>query len=561
MARQSHVDTAGEESLEDGVALLLAVPDREALLRVVLRLVRRWTGCEAVGIRLRSGDDYPYYSTEGFPGDFLQSENSLCAEHPASPAPGEGSTRPRLECLCGAVLEGRGDPKQPFFTRRGSFYTGSTSKLLAEAALDGAQWRTRNRCNSAGYETVALIPLRAADTTHGLLQINDPRPDRLDRAAVERLERLAHGLAIILSRQEMAQALADSEARHRAMFFSNIAVKLLIDPLNGRVVDANPAACDFYGYSLEEMQKLSIWEINTMPQDQIRQEMNRAHDEGRGFFRFRHRLANGEMREVEVYSGPVEYLGRNLLFSIVHDVTDRVRAEEARDRVEQILRHDLRSPLAGIAGLAAHLADAELSPKQQEIAAVIRDTAAGLSELVGRNLDLCKIEQGRYALSPEPVPLIPLLRRQLQVALPLAGRREVSLVLGPGLDSDDETADEPCVAGEAGLLAIVFSNLITNAVEAAPPRTAVTLSLDVSAGVVAATVHNMGVVPDEIRHRFFTKYATSGKVGGTGLGAYIARGITRLHGGDIDWESTREAGTRLTVRLPLYAASACRQSG
>ena len=96
--------------------------------------------------------------------------------------------------------------------------------------------------------------------------------------------------------------------------------------------------------------------------------------------------------------------------------------------------------------------------------------------------------------------------------------------------------------------------------EAAPPQTSVTLTLAVSAADVAASVHNHGVVPDEMRHRFFIKYATSGKVGGTGLGAYIARRIIQLHGGDIDWESNHETGTRLTVRLPLHASPGCRQS-
>ena len=558
MLPESHGNQVDMDSLPEGVALLLAVPDRDALFQVVLRLVGRWTGCEAVGIRLRSGDDYPYYTTQGFPEQFVTAENSLCAQQPDRQALPDSAPPHQLECLCGAVIEGRTDPSLPFFTSQGSFFTGSTSRLLAEAAALGPHWRTRNHCNTAGYETVALIPLRAADTTYGLLQINDQRADCLGRPDIERLERLADGLAILLSRQEMAQALADSESRHRAMFFSNIAVKLLIDPMTGRIVDANPAACEFYGYSLVEMQKLSIWDINTMPQEQIRLEMNRAKDEGRGFFRFRHRCAAGEMREVEVYSGPVEYMGRNLLFSIVHDVTDRVRAEEARDRVEQIVRHDLRSPLAGIAGLAAHLADAPLTPKQHEIAAVIRDTAMGLGELVGRNLDLCKIEQGRYLLAPKPVLLAPLLRRQVQVALPLAARRSVALVLGDGFATDDAGEDSPCVAGEAGLLATVFSNLITNAVEAAPPQTAVTVTLAALADGVAASVHNFGTVPEEIRPRFFTKYATSGKVGGTGLGAYIARRITRLHGGDIDWESNHETGTRLTVRLPLHAAPTCR---
>ncbi|KHK01002.1 sensory box histidine kinase/response regulator [Desulfovibrio sp. TomC] len=548
---------------EDGAALLAAVPDRDALLAVVMGIVRRVTGCQAVGIRLRHGDDYPYYTADGFAASFLAEENSLCQQADAKHEDIDPDQVPVLECLCGAVLEGRYDPRLPFFTDQGSFFTGSTSQLLARSGLAGLPVGTRNRCNAAGYETVALVPLRAAGTTLGLLQVNDRRPDRLDLPLVKRLERLAQGVAVMLANQEMAEALAASEARHRAMFFSNIAVKLLIDPASGRIVDANPAACQFYGYPLEDIQQLSIWDINTLTREQVRQEMDRAKDEHRGFFRFRHRLASGELREVEAYSGPVEYLGRNLLFSIIHDVTDRVRAEEARDRVEQMLRHDLRSPLAGIAGLAAHLAESELSEKQREIAAVIRDTAAGLNEMVGRNLDLCKIEQGRYELAPKPVALVPLLRRQVQVAAPLARRRDLALVWGQGLDvangshtgsnGGNGSSHGPVVAGEAGLLSTVFSNLLTNALEAAPPGTAVTLSLTAGEGAAVVTLHNHGVIPEAIRRRFATKYATSGKPGGTGLGAYIARTIARLHGGDLDWTSSEEAGTHLFVRLPLHS--------
>ena len=542
------------------MALLLAVPDRKALLPVVIRLVRRWSGCEAVGIRLRHGDDYPYYTSDGFSDNCSKTENALCTQAAAQQRFVGDSSDPVAECLCGAVISGRVDLKQPFFTPGGSFYTGSTSRLLAGLSEAELRGKTRNRCSAAGYETVVLVPLRAADTIHGLLQINDRRPDCLDLPSVARLERLAAGLAVLLSRQEMAEALAASEARHRAMFFSNIAIKLLIDPATGSIVDANPAACDFYGFSLDQIQQLSIWDINAMPGDLVRQEMDRAKDEGRGFFQFRHRLANGEVREVEVYSGPVEYLGRNLLFSIIHDVTDRVRAEEARDRVEQMLRHDLRSPLAGIAGLAGHLAESDLSEKQREIAAVIRDTAAGLNEMVGRNLDLCKIEQGRYQLIPQPVPLVPLLHRQAQVAEPLARRREVALVLGPGLDIASGGDHGPAAAGEAGLLATVFSNLLTNALEAAPPGSAVTLSLAAGEGMARATLHNQGAIPEDIRRRFATKYATSGKPGGTGLGAYIARTIVRLHGGDLAWTSSEAAGTSLTVSLPLHAGDLAPQS-
>ena len=372
------------------------------------------------------------------------------------------------------------------------------------------------------------------------------------------LERLAEGVAMVLSRQETGQALAEAEARYRAIFFTNVAVKLLVDPETGRIVEANPAACAFYGYAPDVLRSLSIWDINVLGPEKACAEMRAAKEEGRRFFRFTHRLADGTLREVEVYSGPVEFAGRTLLFSIVHDVTERVRAEQARERVEQMLRHDLRSPLSGIVGLAGHLADGGLCPDGMEMAEVIRETAERLYSMVERNLDLLKIEQGRYALSPSPVPLAALLLRLGREYAAMARTRRVSLrIVGPGCDAP---GDDPVVAGESTLLAAMLANLLANALEAAPAGSEVRAALSVAMGEARIVVHNLGAVPGDIRARFFAKYATSGKKDGTGLGAYLARTVARLHGGDIAMETDDVAGTTLTVRLPLAEGAAALQS-
>ncbi|MEA4858581.1 MAG: ATP-binding protein [Solidesulfovibrio sp.] len=539
--------------LDDAVGLLRALPDREAFLRSVLGLLRRWTGCQAVGVRLARDGDYPYFSTQGFAADFVRAESRLCD---GDPTPVGLTGRTPLACMCGAVIDGRLDQAWPFATAGGSFFTGSTSRLLAGPGE--LPFTTRNRCNAAGYETVALVPLRVDGRCLGLIQVNDRRRDRLGREGVAALERLADGVALVLSRQEADQALAAAEVRYRAMFSANIAVKLLIDPETGRIVEANPAACDFYGYPPEIMETLSIWDINILGPEKTRAEMRAAQEEGRRFFRFTHRLADGSLREVEVYSGPVAFPGRTLLFSIIHDVTDRVRAEQARERVEQMLRHDLRSPLAGIVGLSAHLVSDRLCPEGAAMAEVIRETAERLYTMVERNLDLLKIEQGRYVLAPEPVELAPLLRRLEREKASLAGSRKLTMrFLGPGLD---RAGDGPTVLGEAGLLAAMFANLLANALEAAPAGSTVTVALSEAPGEARIALHNQGVVPEDIRPRFFAKYATSGKKGGTGLGAFLARSVARLHGGDIGMETGEGLGTRLTVRLPVTWACALDQA-
>jgi PAS domain S-box-containing protein len=113
------------------------------------------------------------------------------------------------------------------------------------------------------------------------------------------------------------------------MFEKNQAIKLLLDAQTGEIVDANPAACRFYGYSRDELKAKSITEINTMPPKMVKREIKRAQNEQRSYFVFPHRLANGEIRDVEVHSSPLQLNDRELLYSIIHDITERKRDEKA----------------------------------------------------------------------------------------------------------------------------------------------------------------------------------------------------------------------------------------
>jgi PAS domain S-box-containing protein len=106
-------------------------------------------------------------------------------------------------------------------------------------------------------------------------------------------------------------------------------VVLVIDPKNGDIVDANPASCSFYGWSLEELTAKKITDINMLTEEQVFQEMEKAKSGQRRYFIFRHRLSNGDIRDVEVYSGPIKLHGKKLLYSVIHDITERKIAEEA----------------------------------------------------------------------------------------------------------------------------------------------------------------------------------------------------------------------------------------
>jgi PAS domain S-box-containing protein len=145
----------------------------------------------------------------------------------------------------------------------------------------------------------------------------------------------------ITERKMMEEQLRESEERYRSIFQNNHAVLLLVDPEEGWIVHANPAACAYYGYDLETLQGKKITEINTLTPEEVFEEMARAKAEQRDHFFFSHRLASGDIRPVEVYSGPVVLGGRRLLYSIVHDISERKRAEEERERLILELRDAL----------------------------------------------------------------------------------------------------------------------------------------------------------------------------------------------------------------------------
>ncbi len=132
----------------------------------------------------------------------------------------------------------------------------------------------------------------------------------------------------IVERRKTERALRESEERFRLIFEKSKAIKLLIDPKSGNIVDANQAACDFYGYPMERMKSMNISSINTLSPAQISKELSSALAEDRNHFLFKHKLASGEIRDVEVYSNPVRIHDENLLFSIVHDITERRLTEE-----------------------------------------------------------------------------------------------------------------------------------------------------------------------------------------------------------------------------------------
>jgi len=137
------------------------------------------------------------------------------------------------------------------------------------------------------------------------------------------------GVAMDMTQEKLAtELLRRSEEMFHTMFFQHSAVMLLINPENSVIEYANHAAEEFYGYRFNDTAKINIGEINIMSREQIHQNMQTAREHHQNYFIFQHKLASGNIRTVEVYSTPVRIQDKDLLFSVIHDITERLKAEE-----------------------------------------------------------------------------------------------------------------------------------------------------------------------------------------------------------------------------------------
>jgi PAS domain S-box-containing protein len=199
-----------EQERETTVEFLHIVNESKGTANLVHSAVsffRERSGFEAVGIRLKDGDDYPYFESSEFTEEFVKLENSLCVRDANGQLYRDSEGYPIHECMCGNVICGRFDPSKPFFTERGSFCSNCTTELLATTTDADRQARTRNRCNGDGYESVALIALRVGEECLGLLQLNDRRKGQFTPETISMWERLADYLAVALAKTRAEEAL------------------------------------------------------------------------------------------------------------------------------------------------------------------------------------------------------------------------------------------------------------------------------------------------------------------------------------------------------------------
>lgn len=205
-----------------------------------------------------------------------------------------------------------------------------------------------------------------------------------DYVIKEHIKRLGSAVISVLhqaqlrkKRQATERELLKSEELFRKLFEEHSAVKLIVDPDTGWIINANDAAANFYGWSRERLRTMKVQDINTLPPEKVEGEMKKALASKRVRFEFRHRLADNSIRDVEVFSSKIETKGKKYLHSVIHDITDRKRAEARLHKLIQKLRDALGASIHVMLS-AVEIRDPYTAGHQRRVADLARAIATEL---------------------------------------------------------------------------------------------------------------------------------------------------------------------------------------
>ncbi len=379
-----------------------------------------------------------------------------------------------------------------------------------------------------------------------------------------------HMIVDITERKRAETALSESQRRYRNLFDNHVAVKLILDPDTGAIVDANPAAERFYGWTRDQLKGMRIQEINTLSDESVTEAIETARNQKRIRFEFRHRLRDGSTREVEVFSSRINDGGKAYLHSIVHDITEQRNLEEQlrqSQKVEAIGRlaggvaHDFNNMLSIIIGYGEHLLE-ELPP-QEPLRTEVGEIVAAGKRSAGLTRQLLAFSR-KQTLKPEVLDLNEVVRNLEK----MLGR-----LIGEDIALTFDLSKEPAMAmADPGQMEQVIMNLAVNARDAMPRGGRLTIQtghteldedyardhVSVRPGeyVMLAVADTGSGMDRETRSKLFEPFFTTKEKGkGTGLGLASVYGIVKQSGGNIWVYSEPNRGTIFKIYLPKTEAA------
>ncbi|MBK9098650.1 MAG: PAS domain S-box protein [bacterium] len=174
-----------------------------------------------------------------------------------------------------------------------------------------------------------------------------------------------------------------SQMKYSSLFENAYSMMMIVDPETQIIIEANKAAADFYGYTLETLKKLHLSDISNRPHEELKSVVKKAMDFEINQFIGQHKLADGSSRFVEVFTSPIVIEGRNFLFSVIHDINERVLAERNIKKLNKAIE---QSPVSVV--ITDRAGNIEyVNPKFSEV------TGYTSEEVLGKNPKILKSDE------------------------------------------------------------------------------------------------------------------------------------------------------------------------
>lgn len=431
-----------------------------------------------------------------------------------------------------------------------------------------------SNAEAAGLGAAFAFPVRAGESVAAVLEFYSTEVVEPDEPLLAMLATVGSQLGRVFERVDATAALREREERFRALV-DNVSDAVVVIDADSTIVFANRALRETLGYEPDELVGSRLTEL--MPERFRGRHLtgvSRYVERGERTLEWQglefpglHR--NGSEVPLEISFGEYDQRGRHYFIGIMRDVSDRVRAEEERERAlksrRRLLRgfaHDIKNPIGAADGALALLADelsGGLSDRQHEHVERARRSLEDATELIERLLDLVRAEAGQLELElrdTDPVALVTELVREFHAR---AEAKELDLSVCEG-DPPATVRTDPTRVRQ------VVRNLLSNAVKYTPRGGSVAVSIGAaelrsgSRGTgVEITVADTGPgIPPEERDRLFEEFSRfgSGAEEGLGIGLAISREIALALGGDLLLAPDRAEGAAFAFRLPAALSGA-----
>ena len=424
----------------------------------------------------------------------------------------------------------------------------------------------------------------------------------------------AHELSLIkaeFERHKHPSANKDS-LKKTEMFFKRIlknnnAIKLLVDVQSSMIVDYNDAALEFYGYSAEQLQNMKMVELNTLTEDEVREEYDRSKKEERDYFISRQRDSTGKIRKVKIRSTHIKLDGKDNIYLIINDfpedeidqdknglvsedppvyeihksddddlskdletlekstrdfvdLSNKLAKSEtmlkelnaSKDRFFSIISHDLKNSFFAILALSKMLADPENDDppyKKRETAELLNDSSKKLYTFLENLLDWARVQRGEINFEPEENDLF---ESSVEIVYLFKLKAEQK-----GVKLENKVEKNITVFADQNMIKTVLRNLVSNALNFTKKGNYVIISSKRTNGFIEVTVEDNGVGISEANQKKllridkkFIGVTTEGDKG-TGLGLILCKEFIEKHNGKIWVESDLGKGSKFIFTLPI----------